>query len=84
MAPTLENVQVLLKSNPKGFPTNDDFEIVTASLSKEVTGPDDVLVQLLDLSVDPYLRGRMNAGASYIAPFELGRASDRPHCLQHV
>lgn len=73
MAPTLKNTQILLKSYPKGFPTPENFENVTNDIPKDVTDTDDVLVQLLDLSVDPYLRGRMNPGPSYFPPFELGK-----------
>lgn len=73
MAPTLKNTQILLKSHPKGFPTQDNFETSTSQIAKQVTDADDVLVQLLDLSVDPYLRGRMSPGPSYVPGFELGK-----------
>jgi NADPH-dependent curcumin reductase CurA len=33
----------------------------------------EVLVRNLFISVDPYMRGRMNDGKSYVAPFELGK-----------
>jgi NADPH-dependent curcumin reductase CurA len=33
-----------------------------------------VLVRNLYMSVDPYMRGRMNGGKSYVVPFELGKA----------
>jgi NADPH-dependent curcumin reductase CurA len=36
-------------------------------------GPGQVLVRNLYLSVDPYMRGRMSAAKSYVAPFELGK-----------
>lgn len=75
MAPTLSNQQVLLKSRPDGFPDEDNFELVKTDIDSRPQGPQDVLVQLLDLSVDPYLRGRMNAGKSYVPGFELGKVS---------
>lgn len=78
MAPMLKNIQILLKSYPKGFPTPENFENVTNDIPKDVTDTDDVLVQLLDLSVDPYLRGRMNPGPSYFPPFELGKVPSQP------
>src|SRR5260370_28388685 len=41
----------------------------------EVAPPRDqeVLVRNLFMSVDPYMRGRMNEGKSYVPPFELGK-----------
>jgi NADPH-dependent curcumin reductase CurA len=36
----------------------------------------EVLVRNLFMSVDPYMRGRMNEGKSYVPPFELGKALD--------
>ena len=74
MAPTLSNKQILFKSRPEGFPTESNFELVTVDASSDLKqGSQDVLVELLDLSVDPYLRGRMNAGKSYFPGFELGK-----------
>lgn len=73
MAPTLSNQQVILKSRPDGFPTPDNFELVKLEIGSKPPGPQDVLVQLLDLSVDPYLRGRMNAGKSYFPGFDIGK-----------
>ena len=51
MAPTLKSTQILMKSRPKGFPSQDNFETSSTSISQDLTGADDVLVQLLDLSV---------------------------------
>ncbi len=73
MAPGYSNQQILLKSRPDGFPTLANFEHVKNGLNEQPQGPQDVIVQLLDLSVDPYLRGRMNAGKSYVPGFELGK-----------
>jgi NADPH-dependent curcumin reductase CurA len=52
------------------MPTLDNFQIVETNVPQ----PDDgeVLVRTLYISVDPYLRGRMREGRSYIAPFEVG------------
>lgn len=71
MAP-VSNQQILLKSRPDGFPNESNFEFVKTEVPQHLKGQD-VLVQLLDLSVDPYLRGRMNAGKSYFPGFELGK-----------
>ena len=75
MAPALSNQQILYRSPPHEYPTEDNFEFAhgEAPGEVEVTGSDDVLVQLLYLSVDPYLRARMNPGPSYFPPFELGK-----------
>ena len=48
MAPTLKSTQILMKSRPKGFPSQDNFETSSTSISQDLTGADDVLVQLLD------------------------------------
>jgi len=63
--------EVWLTSRPKGLPVADNF-ILTQT---EVGPPHDgqVLVRNLFISVDPYMRGRMNSGASYVPPFELGK-----------
>ena len=78
MAPVMSNQQVILKSRPDGFPTEANFEFKQSEVTEQLQGPQDVLVKLLDLSVDPYLRGRMNAGKSYFPGFELGKVSRKP------
>ena len=66
----LVNRQVLLSARPDGFPKDTDFELVETS----VPGPGDgqMLCRTVYLSLDPYMRGRMNAGASYAKGVELG------------
>ena len=39
-----------------------------------------VLVRNLFMSVDPYMRGRMNDGNSYVPPFEIGKVLDGGPC----
>jgi NADPH-dependent curcumin reductase CurA len=51
------------------MPTLDNFKIVDTDTSQS----GDVLVRTLYISVDPYLRGRMREGRSYVAPFEVGQ-----------
>ena len=51
-------MQVLLKSRPKEWPSDENFEFVEVDLPQPEKGSGDVLVQILWLSVDPYLRGR--------------------------
>jgi NADPH-dependent curcumin reductase CurA len=68
------NRRILLKRRPKGMPTPDDFELVEAPMPEPGAG--EVLVRNRFLSLDPYIRGRMDAGKSYMAPLELGQVMD--------
>jgi NADPH-dependent curcumin reductase CurA len=60
------NQQILLASRPAGEPTVDNFRLVAAPLPGLADGQ--VLVRHHYLSLDPYMRGRMNDGRSYAAP----------------
>jgi NADPH-dependent curcumin reductase CurA len=62
--------QIRLVSRPRGWPTHDDFELVEVELPR--LEPGQVLVRNSVMSVDPYMRGRMNDTRSYIPPFALG------------
>ncbi len=62
--------EIRLKSRPKGMPSDANFEIVERKLNPPDEG--EVLVRNLFMSVDPYMRGRMNDTKSYVPPFELG------------
>jgi len=62
--------QVRLASRPVGEPTPADFELADVDLP--VPGPGQVLVRNTWMSVEPYMRGRMDDVPSYIAPFALG------------
>jgi len=62
---------VRLASRPKGMPTAANFSLVRTEL--ESLEDQQVLVRNLFMSVDPYMRGRMNEGKSYIPPFEVGK-----------
>ena len=68
--PATANRRVLLKSRPVGEPKPTDFEIVDAPLPKP--GDGEVLIRTIWLSLDPYMRSRMNDVKSYSAPVELG------------
>jgi len=61
--------QIKLVKRPIGLPTKEDFEFIQAPIAVPAEG--EVLVRTVYISVDPYLRGRMNEGKSYIPPFEL-------------
>ncbi len=64
------NRQVTLAARPIGWPKDTDFKLVESEIP--VPGPDQVLIRTLYLSVDPYMRGRMNDRASYADPVQLG------------
>ncbi len=59
-----------LAARPHGEPKPEDFRLVEAERPDPVDGQ--VAVRMLAMSVDPYMRGRMNAGKSYAAAWEVG------------
>jgi len=63
-----------LAARPLGWPTPDTFRLVTVDLPEP--GPDEVLVRNLYLSVDPYMRGRMNDAKSYLPPFQVDQVME--------
>ena len=67
----MTNRRVLLRNRPVGEPKPSDFEVVDAPLPEPSEG--DILVRTIWLSLDPYMRGRMNDVKSYTAPVELGQ-----------
>jgi hypothetical protein len=66
--------EVRLKSRPQGMPTHDNFEFATVELP--APGAGEVQVKNLWMTVDPYMRGRMNDVKSYAPPFQLGKVMD--------
>ena len=63
--------EIRLASRPQGIPTAANFTLAETELK---TLPDQqVLVRNLFMSVDPYMRGRMNDRKSYVPPFEIGK-----------
>ncbi len=66
----MQNKEIRLASRPVGLPTLENFQF--AETEAPQPGPDEVLVRLLYISVDPYLRGRMREGKSYVEPFKVG------------
>ena len=63
--------EIRLVRRPQGEPDLDCFTFATVNLPDP--RPGEVLVQNLYMSVDPYMRGRMNEGKSYVPQFELGK-----------
>ncbi|MBD5786189.1 NADP-dependent oxidoreductase [Cellulosimicrobium terreum] len=64
------STQVQLAARPEGWPTQDDFRTVTVEYGD--LAPGEVRVVNEFVSVDPYMRGRMNDVKSYTPPFALG------------
>ncbi len=64
--------QIQLTARPQGVPTLDDFRTVEVELPSPTAGQ--VLVRNTFLSVDPYMRGRMNDVKSYVPPYALDAA----------
>lgn len=64
------NRQITLAARPQGFPKDTDFQLVETALPE--AGAGEFLVRALYLSVDPYMRGRMNDAKSYAEPVGIG------------
>lgn len=64
------NRRLVLASRPSGAPTSEHFRMEMADVPQPGSGQ--VLLRTLYLSLDPYMRGRMNSGASYAAPVGIG------------
>lgn len=67
---TTTNRRIVLASRPHGAPTTDNFRLETTTIPVPKTG--EVLLRILHLSLDPYMRGRMSDAPSYAAPVEIG------------
>jgi len=66
--------EIHLASRPHGAPTPENFRLVDAELPELAEGQ--VLVRNTVMSVDPYMRGRMNDVKSYVPPFQVDAALD--------
>jgi NADPH-dependent curcumin reductase CurA len=60
---------IVLASRPIGKPTPSNFKYIDEQVSE--LKPGEVLLKTKYISVDPYLRGRMNDAKSYVEPFAL-------------
>jgi NADPH-dependent curcumin reductase CurA len=69
--PITASREIRLASRPKGLPTAANFALSSVELAP--LQDQHVLVRNHFMSVDPYMRGRMNEGESYVPPFELGK-----------
>ncbi len=64
------NTRVLLAKRPQGEPSDTDFAIDRQPVPEP--GDGEILIRNLWLSIDPYMRGRMNDARSYAPPARLG------------
>ena len=71
---TITSREIRLASRPQGLPTAANF--THAQIELKSLPDQQVLVRNLFMSVDPYMRGRMNDRKSYAPPFELGKVLD--------
>jgi NADPH-dependent curcumin reductase CurA len=70
MPVTLQNRQFRLAARPVGMAKASDWNMTTEPVADPADGQ--VLVKVLQLSLDPAMRGWMNEGRSYIAPVGIG------------
>lgn len=61
--------RILLASRPTGSPVLENFRLDHAPVPEPSLGQ--VLLEILYLSLDPYMRGRMSAAKSYAAPVDI-------------
>ena len=64
------NRRIILAARPVGFPKDSDFNLVESAIP--IPGDGQILVRSIYLSVDPYMRGRMNDVKSYAPPVQIG------------
>ena len=70
----MQSTEVRLVARPQGEPQPSDFALETVEVREPAAG--EVVVRNLWMSVDPYMRGRMNDAKSYVPPFRLGEVMD--------
>jgi NADPH-dependent curcumin reductase CurA len=70
----IESREIRLASRPRGGPTAENFALARVEVPPPAEGQ--ALVRNLYMSVDPYMRPRMNDVKSYVPPFQLGQALD--------
>jgi NADPH-dependent curcumin reductase CurA len=69
--PSVTSREWRLRTRPVGEPKPSDFEMATVESPAPVAG--EVQVRNLWMTVDPYMRGRMNEARNYADPYELGK-----------
>jgi len=66
------NQHIIMKSRPVGAPTLNDFSLEENTVDAESLDKGQVLIKVLYLSLDPYMRGRMSLTKSYAEPLQEG------------
>ena len=66
----MTNQQVLMRSRPQGWVTEEHFQLVDRDMPRPAAG--EVLIRNRFLSLDPYMRGRMSAARSYVKGVDPG------------
>ena len=66
-----KNTQFLLSKRPEGMPSDDCWELNQETITS--IDKNEILIEVKYLSIDPYMRGRMNEGVSYATPAKLGQ-----------
>ena len=65
-----QNQKYLLSKRPQGMPENDCWNIDYEDITSISAGQ--IIIEVEYLSIDPYMRGRMNEGVSYTSPVKIG------------
>ncbi len=68
------NRRIVLAARPMGRPTPANFRLEEVPLPEPADG--ELLCRTIYLSLDPYMRGRMNEGPSYAKPVEIGEVME--------
>ncbi len=68
------NHQITLAARPEGVPKESDFRLVETPLPEP--GDGELMVRSIYLSLDPYMRGRMNDAKSYAKPVGIGEVME--------
>ena len=68
------NRRIVLAARPQGEPRDEDFRLEAVDVP--VLSEGQALLRTIYLSLDPYMRGRMNAGPSYAPPVEVGQVME--------
>ncbi|GIS25451.1 MAG: hypothetical protein CM15mP126_6940 [Gammaproteobacteria bacterium] len=63
------NKQFLLEKRPKGMPLDECWKLNEEKITS--LKDNEILIEVKYLSIDPYMRGRMNDSMSYAAPAKL-------------
>ncbi len=67
----MKNKSIILVKRPLGKPDLSDFKIIEGDIPSH--DESEILLKTIYVSVDPYLRGRMNDTKSYVPPFQIGK-----------